>query len=624
MTLVRERKQVRVWKKLLIVSMIFSFSKGVSQTTYTGYFNAPNGVGMKTDDYFNLKPLSGVGENNSWNIYHVDGTSLFQVFPGRTAPYIAIGSGKVTDLTVSGNIALNNTSYNKQIFTNNITDFNWRIGMSNNPGFTRALTTSHVQYITSSNSAGQGFAVGVNGGLSSFEILSSTHQAFFRGHVGIGTNNPDQLIHLKGTGNNYIKFDKPSSALESGLIFSKAGTSQFYFSSAGAADALKIISTGVTNEDGNSPRMQFPFSNKNIYMVESGGNVGIGTTAPESKLHVAGGLMSLDGTSPTIYTGSGASELNRYLMIMNSPTTATPSGFKAGGVLVSDTYSYANPSKNDLIVKGKVGIGTPLTSNPNDYSLFVNGKINATGIYVNDQPLSASQWVTAGSNVYYTGAVGIGSVFTTNPNNYSLLVNGKVNATELYINDQRVVSSQWTTEGSNVFYTGVVGIGAPVNSNPNNYSLLVNGKINASQLYIGDKLVVSSQWVTSGGNVYYDGAVGIGTSLVNNPNGYKFAVNGRIGAKDVRVEKVSVTWPDYVFNKRYELPTLKEVEEYIDEHKHLQDVPSAVEIEKSGHSLGEMDAILLKKIEELTLYVIQQQKEIEALKAQIGKSNPSH
>ena len=283
--------------------------------------------------------------------------------------------------------------------------------------------------------------------------------------------------------------------------------------------------------------------------------------------------MSLDGTSPTIYTGSGSSELNRYLMIINSPTTATPSGFKAGGVLVSDTYGYANPSKNDLIVKGKVGIGTPLTSNPNDYSLFVNGKINATGIYVNDQPLSASQWVTAGSNVYYTGAVGVGGIFSTNPNNYSLLVNGKINATDLYINDQRVVSSQW---------------------------------------------------VTSGGNVYYDGAVGIGTSLVNNPNGYKFAVNGRIGAKDVRVEKVSVTWPDYVFNKRYELPTLKEVEEYIDEHKHLQDVPSAVEIEKSGHSLGEMDAILLKKIEELTLYVIQQQKEIEALKAQIGKSNPSH
>jgi len=113
------------------------------------------------------------------------------------------------------------------------------------------------------------------------------------------------------------------------------------------------------------------------------------------------------------------------------------------------------------------------------------------------------------------------------------------------------------------------------------------------------------------------GNVGIGTSLLNNPNGYKLAVNGKIGAKDVQVEVASTTWPDYVFDNNYNLPSLTEVAQYIHQNKHLIDVPSAEQVEKEGHSLGEMDKILLKKIEELTLYVIQQQKEIEELRKKV-------
>jgi Phage T4 tail fibre len=117
------------------------------------------------------------------------------------------------------------------------------------------------------------------------------------------------------------------------------------------------------------------------------------------------------------------------------------------------------------------------------------------------------------------------------------------------------------------------------------------------------------------------GNVGIGTTLATNPNGYKLAVNGKIGAKDVQVETSSTTWPDYVFAQDYRLPSLAEVEKFIQENKHLENVPSASEIEKNGHSLGEMDKILLKKVEELTIYVIQQQKEIEELKKKIEKKN---
>ena len=91
--------------------------------------------------------------------------------------------------------------------------------------------------------------------------------------------------------------------------------------------------------------------------------------------------------------------------------------------------------------------------------------------------------------------------------------------------------------------------------------------------------------------------------MASNPNNYTLAVNGQIGAKDVRVEATSATWPDYVFESTYHLPSLKAVETYLKVNKHLKEIPSAREVAANGHQLGEMDALLLKKIEELTLYL---------------------
>jgi hypothetical protein len=105
-----------------------------------------------------------------------------------------------------------------------------------------------------------------------------------------------------------------------------------------------------------------------------------------------------------------------------------------------------------------------------------------------------------------------------------------------------------------------------------------------------------------------NGNVGIGTQLANNPNGYLLAVNGRVGAKEVQVENTSSTWADYVFEPEYKLRTLEEVETFIKQNKHLPEIPSAEDIKRDGHMLGEMDVLLLKKIEELTLYLIEQDK----------------
>lgn len=104
---------------------------------------------------------------------------------------------------------------------------------------------------------------------------------------------------------------------------------------------------------------------------------------------------------------------------------------------------------------------------------------------------------------------------------------------------------------------------------------------------------------------------GVGINTLNPQPGYQLAVNGNIKAKEIKVE---TNWADFVFEDTYKLPTLKEVEQQIEEKGHLKDIPSAKEVEENGINLGEMNSKLLQKIEELTLYVIQQQKEIELLK----------
>lgn len=106
-----------------------------------------------------------------------------------------------------------------------------------------------------------------------------------------------------------------------------------------------------------------------------------------------------------------------------------------------------------------------------------------------------------------------------------------------------------------------------------------------------------------------DGNVGIGTRLTNNPNSYKLAVNGIIGAKEVQIENTSTTWADYVFEPTYKLMSLQELQLYISTHKHLPEIPSADEVKTNGHKLGEMDVLLLKKVEELTLYIIELKNE---------------
>lgn len=110
------------------------------------------------------------------------------------------------------------------------------------------------------------------------------------------------------------------------------------------------------------------------------------------------------------------------------------------------------------------------------------------------------------------------------------------------------------------------------------------------------------------------GSVGIGTTA---PGSYKLAVEGKIGAREVHVTMQA--WADYVFDKSYTLMKLQEVEAYIKAHKHLPNIPSAAEVQEKGIDLGVMNAKLLEKIEELTLYVIELKKENDLIKEKVEK-----
>lgn len=110
-----------------------------------------------------------------------------------------------------------------------------------------------------------------------------------------------------------------------------------------------------------------------------------------------------------------------------------------------------------------------------------------------------------------------------------------------------------------------------------------------------------------------DGNVGIGTTTV--PAGYLVAVDGKIIAEELKIQ-LSGNWPDYVFETTYKLPSLEALEASIKANKRLPNIPGAREVEKNGISVGVMQAKLLEKIEELTLYMIDLHKKVEKLEAE--------
>lgn len=143
---------------------------------------------------------------------------------------------------------------------------------------------------------------------------------------------------------------------------------------------------------------------------------------------------------------------------------------------------------------------------------------------------------------------------------------------------------------------------------------IIGADIGFSENFGDNRFGISPWHSQNGGNIWdvfvidiATGNIGMGTQ---SPGTWKLAVKGKIRAEEIKVE---TGWADYVFNEDYDLPTLEEVEKHIKEKGHLINIPSDQEVKKNGIELGEMNKLLLEKIEELTLYILEQEKRIKKL-----------
>lgn len=129
----------------------------------------------------------------------------------------------------------------------------------------------------------------------------------------------------------------------------------------------------------------------------------------------------------------------------------------------------------------------------------------------------------------------------------------------------------------------------------------------------------------SGGNLILcgneAGAVGIGiASGASIPAGYLFAVDGKMISEELKVQ-LSGSWPDYVFKDDYKLKSFDHLRAFIKENSHLPNIPPAVEVEKNGIEVGDMQKRMVEKIEELTLYILELESRIKALETAKQQTN---
>jgi hypothetical protein len=308
-------------------------------------------------------------------------------------------------------------------------------------------------------------------------------------------------------------------------------------------------------------------------------------------------------------------------------------GAQNGGNVYIDAGDKGNVSAvegNILIAtqKGKVGIGTTTPS----AQFHTNGTVRFAGL-TNDNAQTRVLVSDANGNLSYRDASTLGgassTAWTYGGNAVSALsAIGTTNSNALTI----ITNNQ---ERIRVDANGNVGIN---NTSPDE-KLTVSGNVRLNRAIeqfmesdgISELIRFRNSMSSTEGNpkggfdfAHFDGTsvmritndkVGIGTT---NPQA-KLAVNGDIFSKKIKVTQTG--WPDYVFHRDYSLLSLTQVEKFIEQHHHLPEVPSAAEIEKNGLDLGDNQTILLKKIEELTLYIIQQDKRIQELEKKMQTIN---
>lgn len=318
---------------------------------------------------------------------------------------------------------------------------------------------------------------------------------------------------------------------------------------------------------------------------------------------------------------------NNRKVILNSPNsislfqTNSTVGVWANGMISGDRWSVfedATSSKERLTILtgGNTGIGTinPIAKLEVKRSSNIGGKWNPnSSIFTTSE--AGNSLIMDTNEIYSSGTLYIGgkgndvirfrSVTDTGFSDKVVInSNGNVGIGTISPNEKLQIGNAFTFHdgGSKVMMIGHATGG--VDLDPSKYAAELRFNSGNGYLSLGTSSSITSA-PSAQLNISKDGNVGIGTF---DTGSHKFAVDGSIGAREIKVE--TGTWSDFVFYEDYNLPTLDEVETHIKEKGHLLDIPSAEEVEKDGIYLGEMNAKLLQKIEELTLYTIQQEKKL--------------
>lgn len=293
---------------------------------------------------------------------------------------------------------------------------------------------------------------------------------------------------------------------------------------------------------------------------------------------ILGFFMSARAQDVSIYTTNGTLTGDRTLTLGNYNLTFKPNS----PTLTNSLF---------LATNGNVGVNTALPTEKFD----VNGNLKATRGLFTAAPANGQFFATNEDRINASTVLAAGSQLDP------ATINRVFNVSDMPQSNMDASPTVWLTVDNRNYWTRL------------RYRAVQDGD---SQFTLFDKVQTETFTIDDDGNNNVslvmpkaNSRVMIGTSsFTDGTDVYSLSVNGNVRADRV---KVYTTWADYVFEDDYKLPTLEEVEKHIKEKGHLKDIPSAKEVEENGIELGEMNKLLLQKIEELTLYMIDQKKENE-------------
>jgi hypothetical protein len=265
------------------------------------------------------------------------------------------------------------------------------------------------------------------------------------------------------------------------------------------------------------------------------------------------------------------------------------------------SFAVGNAERMRIIDGGNVGIGTTTPTAIANYTGLTINNPGGSLIDLQSNGATVSRLVTTATDTYMQNIGSGGIIFSAGgADRMTATAAGNIGIGTI------IPDAKLRVDAANGTALKVTGA--------NGYLLIdnVNAGLNYYSANVAHEFQINGQTKML---INTNGNIGIGTS---NPGSYKLAVEGIIGARKIKVTQ-EIPWADYVFDSSYQLTPLHQVEKYIQANKHLQDVPSAAEIKKNGLDLGDNQVVLLKKIEELTLYIIEQQKELKSLSQEVKK-----